>query len=34
MILEKKNDELRIKVLNVRGEVLLDITVLKSLITL
>ena len=27
MILEKKNDELRIKVLNVRGEVLLDITV-------
>ena len=27
MILEKKKDELRIKVLNVKGEVLLDITV-------
>lgn len=31
MILEKKNDELRIKVLNVRGEVLLDITVQRKL---
>ena len=27
MIVEKKKDELKIKVLNVKGEVLLDITV-------
>ena len=31
MILEKKKDELRIKVLNVKGEVLLDITVQRML---